>query len=164
MAEEELRLRFTIVGKPLAKERARTSPQYDKEGNIIIKNGKVAMKTKTPPNTKAWETYVSLIARQARTKIRMDTAPKSPVELGCIFFLPIPSSWSDKKKQKANEWLVPMTTRPDLSNLLKAIEDACEGILWHNDSQIVQYGTVDGTPTSKRYSDRPRVEVEVKYL
>ena len=39
------------------------------------------------------------------------------------FILPMPPSWSKKKRLEMNG--KPHTQRPDLSNLLKALEDAC---------------------------------------
>ena len=41
-----------------------------------------------------------------------------------VFLLPVPGSWSRKRKGEMN--LTPHRQRPDLSNLNKALEDACE--------------------------------------
>lgn len=50
-----------------------------------------------------------------------------------IFYYPMPKSWSEKKKKRMDH--TPHTQRPDLSNLLKALEDAvCE-----EDSHIHRY-------------------------
>ena len=51
---------------------------------------------------------------------------------GVVFFLPIPKSWS--KFRRFNENGAPHTQKPDLSNLLKALEDAVcpeDSHLWH---------------------------------
>jgi Holliday junction resolvase RusA-like endonuclease len=47
------------------------------------------------------------------------------------------------------------TKRPDVSNVIKIIEDALNGLAYRDDSQIVR---VVG---EKYYSDSPRVEVEI---
>ena len=47
------------------------------------------------------------------------------------------------------------TTKPDGSNVLKAIEDGLNGIVYVDDSQIVM------SHIEKHYSDSPRVEVTV---
>lgn len=134
-----------------------------KNGQIEMINGHPVMRTRTPEKTRAWETYVSLIARQAVARNRFVHPEDGWVSLGCIFFLPIPRSWSEDKRQNAREGIIRPTGTPDLSNLMKSIEDGCEGVLWTNDSAIVEYGTVDGRPTSKYYSETPRVEIEVAY-
>jgi Holliday junction resolvase RusA-like endonuclease len=50
------------------------------------------------------------------------------------FCLPMPKSWSKKKRVKMNGQ--PHQSRPDISNLLKALEDA----LFSEDSHIWHYG------------------------
>jgi Holliday junction resolvase RusA-like endonuclease len=160
----DLVIRFTLLGEPIAKARARTYPATDKSGNIIHRNGKPLMKSKTPGNTKAWEEYISLVARQAaaRAGLRKPIPLGTPVTLGCLFYMPIPSSWSPSKKQQAREGIIEHTSVPDLSNLFKCIEDGAEKVLWHNDSQITCYGTVDGVQPKKLYAREARTEVEVR--
>ena len=160
MAQEPQRLRFVIPGNPVPKARARTAAKMTKDGQVRMKDGRPMMRTRTPTKTRAWETYVSLIARQARTRARIDHPHDGPVILGCIFYLEIPKSWTEKKKAQALDGSIRAVSDPDLSNLFKSIEDGCEGVLWINDSSIIEYGTVDGIPPGKRYSDNPRVEVE----
>jgi len=122
------------------------------------------MKTKTPGKTKSWEQFISLVARQAavRAGLRKPIPLGTPVILGCLFYLPIPSSWPSKKKERARSGELRHTSKPDLSNLLKCIEDGAEKVLWHNDSQIDCYGTVDGVMTKKLWAREPRTEVEVR--
>ena len=50
-----------------------------------------------------------------------------------VFYLPMPGSWSAKKKEKMNHQ--PHQQRPDLSNLLKGLED----ILCTEDSHIYEF-------------------------
>lgn len=137
-----------------------------RSGQVEMINGHPVMRTKTPDKTRAWETYVSLIARQARTRARIDQPHTGPVMLGCIFYIAIPKSWPAAKKQQARDGVIrPIVVgEPDTSNLIKSIEDGCQGVLWVNDTAIVDYGTVDGLPTGKHYSDTPRVEVEAVFF
>jgi len=53
-----------------------------------------------------------------------------------IFYLPMPKSWS--KKKKAQMIGTPHRSRPDISNLIKALEDA----LYLDDSIIWNYGSL----------------------
>jgi len=159
-------IRFTIPGEAIPKARARTYPQTTKTGQVIYRNGKPVMKSKTPGKTKAWEEFVSLVSRQAavRNGLREPIPLGTPIVLGCVFYMAIPSSWPSQKKQDARDGKLRHTSNPDLSNLLKAIEDGAEGVLWQNDSQVVMYGPVDGIiPTQKCYAREPRTEVEVMW-
>ena len=47
-------------------------------------------------------------------------------------------------------------SKPDLTNLLKFVEDALEGMFFKNDSQITGFGD-----TSKYYSEKPRTEIYI---
>jgi len=66
-----------------------------------------------------------------------------PVSLSCIFIFPKPKS---RKKLKE----VFHTVKPDLDNLIKWIGDVGNGILWHDDKQIVSISSV------KIYGESPK--------
>lgn len=53
------------------------------------------------------------------------------------FYLPIPKSWSKKKKELAKQNLIHPTSRPDLDNYVKFYFDCFNGLLWVDDSQVV---------------------------
>ena len=80
---------------------------------------------------------------------------EGPVELRVTIYLPIPASWSRKRQQLALDGLLLPTTKPDWDNAAK-ITDAVNGILWRDDSQVTD------AHIFKRYSDRPRVVIEVR--
>ena len=48
--------------------------------------------------------------------------------------------------------------KPDIDNLFKAVTDACTGVVWHDDNQIVS------VQMEKMYAEDPRVEMEVEEL
>lgn len=60
---------------------------------------------------------------------------RSPIKLSCCFYFPVPKSWSKKKTALA----LHKVSKPDLSNLIKQIEDCGNGILWADDALIVGY-------------------------
>lgn len=53
-----------------------------------------------------------------------------------VFFMPMPKSWSKAKREKMLGQL--HQQKPDLSNLLKALEDS----LYGDDSHIAHYGSL----------------------
>lgn len=64
----------------------------------------------------------------------------------CVFFAPIPKSWSKGKRQLAMEGKLPFMSRPDLDNLVKLVLDALNGVAYLDDSQIT------GLSSQKIYS------------
>lgn len=65
-----------------------------------------------------------------------------------IFFLEMPRSWSQKRRDAFN--LKPHRNKPDIDNLIKAVFDA----LHTDDSHIWQ------VHAEKRWSDRPGIMIE----
>lgn len=60
---------------------------------------------------------------------------------GVTFILPMPKSWSEKKKRMMNG--VAHKQKPDITNLLKALEDALYGddsAIWHYEGLCKRWG------------------------
>ncbi len=130
---------FTIPGEPVAKGRARA----------FIRAGHVGHYT--PDKTARYENLVRLAAQQAMVGI----APiEGAVSLTMRAIFSIPASWSMKKQRAAALGEFAHTKRPDLDNVLKAIKDGSNGVVWKDDSQVVD------VRASKRYG-APCVEVSV---
>lgn len=103
-----------------------------------------------PPKTARFKHEVALLLR----KLLGPTTPRrGPIRLTLKFIIPTP---------KRPKRMYP-TTRPDLDNYTKALKDAANGILWIDDSQVVQYGEGMG-----KYYDmsggKPRIEIKVEEL
>lgn len=71
-------------------------------------------------------------------------------------FFEVPESWSGRKKHQALSGMIRPTITPDYDNLAKACADALTGIVIRDDKFIVD------ARIEKWYSDRPRVEMEVR--
>jgi Holliday junction resolvase RusA-like endonuclease len=71
------------------------------------------------------------ISVSAEAKRQNFTLP--PIGAGVIFYLPVPKSWSNKKKKLAHGKF--HSSRPDLKNLLSAWEDS----LLSEDKEIAYY-------------------------
>lgn len=76
------------------------------------------------------------------------------VSLTVTFYMPIPSSISQKKRADLY-WHV---KKPDSDNLLKFLKDCGNGVLWVDDSQVCH------VEARKIYSDNPRTEIEMEVL
>jgi len=109
----------------------------------------------TPAEVRKWQTMAhELASRQMDGKAPLTGA----LLLGVAVYLPIPVSFSHKKRLAAQAGFLRPITRPDLSNYIKAIEDSMTGVLWLDDAQIVGYVP----PFGKFYGDKPRIEVVVE--
>lgn len=71
----------------------------------------------------------------------------------------IPKSFSKAKAASALRRELRPTKKPDLSNLVKQVEDALNGVVFRDDALIVEYGTLQ-----KVYSHQPKIVVTVRPL
>ncbi len=74
------------------------------------------------------------------------------------FFVPIPKSFSKKRRIDAHEGRILPTSTPDLDNLAKLVMDACNGVLFTDDSYVVD------AVLWKRYSNEPHIVIEVEVI
>ena len=133
---------FTVPGTPVGKGR----------GRVIKLRGRSAIKT--PEKTVAYE---GLVAHSAH--IALDGRPmlQEACSVAMLIVLPIPASWPKRKREDAMVGAVLPTTRPDADNVVKAIFDGCNGVLWRDDVQAVDL------VVRKRYGAQPRVDVTVTH-
>jgi Holliday junction resolvase RusA-like endonuclease len=64
-----------------------------------------------------------------------------------------------KREKYIEDGFMFKTTKPDIDNLIKNLNDAMESIVYVNDSQICVYGEVQ-----KIFGDTPRIEVTIKEI
>jgi Holliday junction resolvase RusA-like endonuclease len=81
-----------------------------------------------------------------------------PLQLTAHFVVPRPKGHHGAKGSVRPSAPAYPITRPDTTKLLRALEDACTGILWRDDSQIVSQFAF------KAYGEPARAEVEVRAL
>lgn len=135
-------IKFTVPGAPVGKGRPKVS----------TRGGKFA-KMYTPEKTANYETLVALAAQQAMVG---RTLLSGPVEVQMAILLPIPASWSKKKQAAAIAGQVYPTKKPDADNVVKAIFDGINGVVWNDDVQACDI------LVRKRYAETPGVQVLVK--
>ena len=106
----------------------------------------------TPAKTANYEGLVAHAAQAA-----MAGRPMFDGAVACNVFIdaPVPASWSQKKQRMALAGEVLPTTKPDADNVVKAIFDGLNGVLWRDDVLVVDLRV------RKRYAATPCVRVEV---
>lgn len=131
---------FTVPGQPVAKGR----PKFARQGGFV--------RTYTPEKTASYESIVKIHAAQAM----QGAAPMvGPLALDLTLFVAIPKSTTKRDRARIAVGTYHPTKKPDLDNVLKAVTDAMNGIVYEDDAQIVRI------VTAKVYSDTPRAEVMV---
>lgn len=80
-----------------------------------------------------------------------------PVYLSVEVKKSIPKSWTKQKTQAALMGNIWPTSKPDASNYYKLIEDALNGVLYADDSQIVEQHS------SKSYHDVDMILIEARW-
>jgi len=146
-------LEFTVYGTPApagSKRGFRTN-----YGRIII--------TDANPKARPWKALVTDAACQAienGSGGRMGLL-RGPLYLECTFYLPRPKSHygsgrnSQLVKPAAPEY---PAGKPDATKLLRAVEDALNGVVWKDDAQVVMQFVV------KMYGEPARCEVKIEEL
>jgi Holliday junction resolvase RusA-like endonuclease len=105
----------------------------------------------TDKKTETAEAFVRTCAALAYKGPPMDCA----VRLSLTLAVPVPASWSKKKREQALAGAIWPTGKPDLDNVLKLVGDACNGILWADDRQIVS------AYVCRRYAEAPHASLSV---
>jgi len=106
----------------------------------------------TPAKTIAYEGFVAL---QAQLAMAGRDLIEGPVLVRMLIACTVPGSWSLKKQRAALADQVFPTTKPDTDNVIKAVFDACNGVVWRDDVQAVDL------ELRKRYRETPGVWIEV---
>lgn len=81
--------------------------------------------TSDNPNLKDWRRVVA----DAASEVATGELFEGPIVLSLAFYLPRPKS--------APKSVLYPAKRPDLSKLIRSTEDALKGVLWVDDSQVV---------------------------
>jgi Holliday junction resolvase RusA-like endonuclease len=105
----------------------------------------------TPAATRKYEAHGRLAAQLA-----MNGRPIAlPPRMVALVELPIPVSWSKRRRAVAITGDIRPTSRPDLDNFIKAAADAVSGIVVADDSLIVELDA------RKRYGSDPKVVLTI---
>lgn len=110
----------------------------------------------TPAKTAAYEGLVSLAAQQVMQAAGVAIL-NCPVSCHITAVMPIPVSWSQAKRRRAICGQEEPTTKPDGDNIVKAIFDGFNGVLWRDDVLCTSHGL------QKVYGEQPGVYVTVRW-
>lgn len=132
-------IRLIIPGEPVAASR----PQVPRFGSPYYKE---------PYNTYK-KTVRKIIEKQYTDKVILE-----PLYVQIKFYRSVQKSVSKVERHRRLLGVHRPTMKPDIDNLFKAVTDACTGIVWKDDNQIVS------TKSDKFYSEEPRVEIYVEEL
>lgn len=133
---------FTVYGlaQPAGSKRAGMS----KHGKMFVRDD--------AKRSRPWKTQVSQAAGEAMNGTGL---LDGPLELSVIFTVPRPKGHYGARGLRPSAPEYP-AVRPDVTKLLRAVEDACTGIVWRDDAQIVAQHAY------KVYGEPASASVEVK--
>lgn len=137
-------LQFTVPNAPVAKGRGRVGFSWG--GSITVR---------TPAKTKEYEKVVAWEAKKAMAETCLKVISKDSVKVVVTAYIKIPTGMSRPKKADALAEKLKPITRPDLDNYIKSALDGMNGVVYADDSCVTTI------LAKKRYSDNPRLEIEV---
>jgi len=133
-------LTFHVDINPVPKGR----PRFSKVGGF--------MRSYTPKKTSDYETEVRTQAQAVMTREPLET----PLAVYLYFRLPIPRSHSKKRQEACLTGSERPIKKPDIDNLAKSVLDGLNGVVWHDDSQIVSLHL------TKVYARNPGIDMLIR--
>lgn len=130
---------ITIYTEPVAKGR----PRFTKNGHAY-----------TPQKTADYEDLI----RQCWLLAHGKNISTKYIRMDLDFYVPIPKSMSKADKEKALQCELRPDKKPDIDNLIKAIQDALNEVAYWDDKQIVSLRA------DKWYTTQPRVDIKIEEL
>ena len=123
-------IEIVLLGQPRGKER----PRMGRGGHVY-----------TPVKTKDYEAWLKFGAQE----VMGDRPPlDGPLRVDLRIVIPIPQSWTQKRRAAALAGIEMPTKKPDLDNIMKMI-DALNLVAFVDDAQIVETGM------RKEYGEKP---------
>ena len=110
---------FIVYGQPQGKAR----PRFTRTGRAY-----------TPKKTADYEDEIRLMAKAA---MGITEPLETPIAAYIYISMPVPQSYSKKRSKDCLDGFERPTKRPDTDNIVKAFLDACNGIVYKDDAQVV---------------------------
>ena len=132
---------FRVDGPLVPKGR----PRFSKVGGFI----------KTYTDSKTMD-YEAKVREAAQTAMGSSEPIETPVGAFVYFRVPVPQSYSKSRTKDCLDGFLKPSKRPDLDNLLKAVLDAMNGVVYKDDGQLVSLHC------TKVYASEPGVDVLIR--
>jgi Holliday junction resolvase RusA-like endonuclease len=139
-------IRVTIPGEPVAQGRGR-----------IVKVGGFS-RIADPKKSRDWKATAQIHMLEARERWKVPEPLTVPLEVHIAAFWICPKSSERKMKPRPQEW---RAKKPDIDNIIKAVLDAGNGVLWQDDNLVVR---VIGEKFQAPQGGSPRIEVTVQAI
>ncbi len=136
-----MKIKIRILGKPIAKQSfkfAKSGRKYIPKDIENAKNSMIAQVVNQLPES--WKPLDSEVVISELT-----------------FIFPMLKGFSKKKYQQALNEEIKQAKQPDLDNLQKNLFDACNNLIWCDDSQIVEIRNI-----KKIYGEAPGIQMVVE--
>ena len=133
-------VQFLVPGEPVGKGR----PRIGRVGGHA--------RMFTPQKTASYEGLIALAGTEAMAG---RTLLEGAVMVEMRIVLAIPQSMSNKRRAMAIAGELFPTKKPDMDNVIKAIYDGLNGVVWKDDVQVVD------AFVRKRYGEVPGVHVRI---
>lgn len=131
---------FSVDINPIPKGR----PKFARRGNFV--------RAYTPKKTSDYETKIKTQAQAVMTREPLET----PVAVYLYIRLPIPKSYTRKRSEACLNGSERPIKKPDIDNLAKSVLDGLNGVVWHDDSQIVSLHL------TKVYARNPGIDMLIR--
>jgi crossover junction endodeoxyribonuclease RusA len=127
-------IEFFVPGMPVPGGSKRAFPVHGRDGQLHV-----AVADDSGRRGEFWRAAIRLAAERAvryENRREWQGVLAGALRLTVWFFVPRPKGHTGKRGLLPGAPTHP-TTRPDVLKLARAVEDACTGILWADDAQIV---------------------------
>lgn len=136
--------------KPIISFTIKETPQPQLRPRVSIVGGHPHVYD--PASTRQFKRIVTKLASSEMGKTEPITGP---IRVALTFYRPVQQSLSKAEFDKRATGDELPTVKPDLSNYLKSVEDALNGVVWEDDRLITT------EVIKKRYSTTPRIMLKV---
>lgn len=148
-------IKFTVYGKAQTAGSKRAFVLRRKDGTFVTRPGGSPVVNVTDDNarSKEWRNAVAWTARKAYQGPLLD----GPLMVKIVIWRPRPKGHFLRNGGLSKEGIaMPMpTSKPDLLKHVRALEDSLTGVVWRDDSQIVEQ------VHAKYWGEPARVEVQI---